>query len=154
MARAAKLILEDSKISIVLGGVADGTEPDFDDLAAIDGIVKRVSIGGKVMKTSTKGAGDNNQLYRFHSNEQTLYLDTFVPFSTLGWVFANQAGGGGGATPEGRYIQISTKTSSTMTTAVTWIGVIEEWTWEGANPGAEQVERITVNLNPDYNIAA
>ena len=146
MPRPANLILDDALVTITIGALAKGQAPTFTGTAtSVMGILRSGSIETGVEKTEVRGAGDNNKRHRYHGHGATMECESFVP--SVGYSFADSLG-----TFEGCYIRIQTKEISSMTSPRQWVGVIERWRWEGSK-GEGQVERITIDLNPDYDVA-
>lgn len=145
MERAAHLLLEDAAVLVTIGNSAIGTAaPVFDDgnEISIMGSLRSMTSTGTVQKTNTKGAGDARVKNRYHSSENTIEIEQFVPSTGLSYFDT--------ATMQGRYIRIREAELSSMSSKREWIGVIEQWRHTGRVAG-EQAENITVGCNPDFD---
>ena len=135
------LIGEDISLEIQIGTqAAGGGEITWGTAASIEGIANKLEITETVEIIATRAFGDARKKKRATAGETMISIDHLVGIT--GWHYYSSG------TLIGRPVKVSVKELTSLSTAKSWEGVIQQWKWT-ANNGEAQAESIQIECDVD-----
>lgn len=144
------VLTDEMLMTIDIGAAWDGTAaPSSWGSSSIDLMVtlQDFSFTDTVKKVDVRGAGQKRTRNRFTGAEGILKINKAVRMA--GYEMKAMAAG----SPIGKWVRVTVKPLTTLSTADTYIGVIEEWETSGTR-GDMQLEKFTVTTDVDAGTAA
>ena len=131
------LISQDAVVNIYLGQAASGAAPTYATTPIIIiGDEKNFRVREPLETVNVSGIGDTRRKLRAKRGATDIEIEAFVLSS--------------GCAAEGKvgyYAKLEKKHLSSITSVVTYAGLITEWEWSGADD--EQAERIAIECDAE-----
>lgn len=137
------LIGEDATVTFQFGSISSGGVLTWGGtLTTFTGKARRISVDDSVELANTKAIGDSRKKHRPHSGSTRIDLEGVVGFG--GYAFPSSQ-----VTPIGQPCRLIIKELSSLSTPMTYIGIVEHWKGE-IQSGEAQIESMSIMCDGDY----